>query len=136
MTAKDPQFLINPNADDSSWTPEPYQIICWPNPSRANSLWIGTVAQLVMLPGRLWTEVVRPLLRGRPLMALMCLLWFLPVSSLIWLWWGIRGDAYALKVDLQLMLRARVMTTDESLIAMALGLDEVAVPMGALTRPE
>lgn len=128
-------LLINPTMADSCWTPEPFQLINWPNPSRANSLWLGLVAPWVMLPGRLWSEVLRPLMYGMPLAALLYLFWFIPMTTLIWIYWGVRGDLFALDVDLATMTNSRMMTPDESLQAMAAGLDDVVVPMSKMPRP-
>lgn len=109
--------VINPFGKPSIWTPEPYQILCFPNENRLNSAWLGLVAPWVMLPGRLWREVLRVALLGRLLYAAKHLFWLIPYTSALWLVWGLKGHAYAVDATISQLTGARFLAPHESLIA-------------------
>lgn len=115
--AKKTITVINLFAKPSTWCPEPYQILHFPNENRWNSAWLGLAAPLVMLPGRLWNEVLRVALRGRPGYALKHLLVHIPHTSFLWLRWGLAGEAYAIDATVKQMAGARYLLPHESLIA-------------------
>lgn len=117
MPKKTTVTIINPYAKTSGWFPEPYQLLQYPNENRLNSLWLGLVAPFVMLPGRLWNEVLRVLLAGHPLSALKNLLWMIPHTSLLWMKWGIRGHAYVVYATMDQLWGARFLKPHESVIA-------------------
>lgn len=97
-------FLINPYGKKSIWMPEPYQMLCYPNPSLPNSLWLGLVAPIVLLPHRIWHEFIKCLLVGEFQTAALSALHIVS-SSLRWAAWGVTGNAYAVQASpFQLML--------------------------------
>lgn len=102
--------------------PDAHQMLDFPNPSRLHSLWLGTGANLLMLPGRLWREFLTILLRGRPIIA-VTMLGFIVLSSLLWLWWGIRGTAFAVGMSPDLMRHVRFLPPEscDQLIALGVG---------------
>lgn len=106
-------FLINPYGKKSIWMPEPYQMLRYPNPSYANSLWLGLAASIVMLPHRLWIEVLRQMLLGKFASSLQQLA-FIPVSMLLWAWWGITGKAYAVDARPGELLFSHLLTPEQS----------------------
>lgn len=105
--------------------PNAYQMVNFPNPSRVHSLWLGTGANLLMLPERLWYEFLAILLRGRPLIAL-AMLGFIVLTSLTWLWWGIRGTAFAVGMPPSLLRSVRFLQPEACDALIELG---VAKPM-------
>lgn len=97
-------FLINPYGKKSLWMPEPYQMLRYPNPSLLNSLWLGLVAPVVLLPHRIWHEFIKCMLVGEFGVAKFSARHIVS-SSLRWAWWGITGNAYAVQAHpLQLLL--------------------------------
>ena len=97
-------FLINPYGKKSIWMPEPYQMLRYPNPSLLNSLWLGLVAPIVLLPHRIWREFIKCLLVDEFQIAALSAR-HLVSSSLRWVAWGITGNAYAVQASpFQLML--------------------------------
>ena len=97
-------FLINPYGKKSIWMPEPYQMLRYPNPSLLNSLWLGLVAPIVLLPCRVWHEFIKCLLVGELQIAALSAR-HLVSSSLRWAAWGVTGNAYAVQASpFQLML--------------------------------
>ena len=123
------QFIISPLSEPSGWTPEPYQILNYPNENYLNSLWLGLVAPLVMFPTRLWNEVVRLALAGHLLLAAQMLV-FIPISSIKWLWWGVRGMAYAVNAEPKELMQAHILQPHESLMAMVAGTPQVSAAPG------
>lgn len=117
MQAKKTIVIINPFAQPSSWFPEPHQILQYPNESRANAAWLGLVAPIVMLPGRLWNEVLRVALRGHLIAAVRHLVVAIPSTSARWVWWGITGKAYAVQATPAQLDGARFLAPHESIIA-------------------
>jgi hypothetical protein len=124
--AKKTVTVINPFAKPSGWFPEPHQIITYPNESRLNSAWLGLVAPFVMLPGRIWSEVLRPALKGHFLFALKHLLLVIPGTWLIWLVEGLLGDAYAIDATPEQMKGAHYLLPPESIVATLSGQAQVA----------
>lgn len=119
-----PRYSINLINAQSIWTPEPHQMLNWPNPSRLNSLWLGLVAPLIMLPGRLWNEVIRVAARGHVGSAAV-MLGFIWSSSLLWAGWGLRGDAFALDLDPETLMWSRFLTPDQAIEALMAGDNDV-----------
>ena len=91
-------FLINPYGKKSIWMPEPYQMLRYPNPSLLNSLWLGLVAPIVLLPCRVWHEFIKCLLVGELQIAALSAR-HLVSSSLCWAAWGVTGNAYAVQAS-------------------------------------
>jgi hypothetical protein len=123
------RFLINPLVVESIWTPEPYQLFVWPNPSRLNSIWLGTVAQLVMLPGRIWTEFVMPLFLGYFFLAFWYGFWFIPTSTMKWLCAGLKGNLFAVRLPLEVAVQAELMTNEVALKFLCMGVEEPVIDM-------
>jgi len=109
-----PRYVINLLNVKSTWTPEPYQMLNWPNPNYFNSLWLGLVAPLVMLPGRIWSEVIKPARAGHIRFALNMLV-FIPKSSLLWAIWGISRQIIAPRIDPVTLRASRFMQPSEAL---------------------
>lgn len=123
------RFLINPLVAKSFWTPEPYQMVHWHNPSRLNSFWLGTIAQVVMLPGRLWHEFFLLMFMGHLRAAAWFGLWCLPVSTFAWFVLGVRGRLFAIDLPIGIIANSEVMTEEVALQFMCLGVDEVVVDL-------
>lgn len=118
--------VISPYSAPSIWFPSAWQIVNFPNENRLNSAWLGVVAPLLMLPGRLWYEFALPLLRGgNPLWLLKHLLIGIPLTTLIWLVWGLMGEAYAVPATLDQMANAVVLDPAKSLVALTLDLPQI-----------
>jgi hypothetical protein len=124
-TPKKTVTVISPFAKPSLWFPEPHQIIDYPNESRLNSAWLGLVAPFVMLPGRIWNEVLRPALRGHVLFAIKHLLLIIPATWLIWILDGLAGTAYAVKATPEQMKGAFYLDPPQSMIATLHGQEQV-----------
>jgi len=104
-------MIANLRLAPSIWCPMPHQVLDFPNPSRLQSLWIGTVAQLYMLPVRLWREFLAILLKGRPLVAALSLLYVM-WSTLLWVWWGVRGTAFGVDMPARLVSATKFLPPD------------------------
>lgn len=77
------------------WAAEPWQLCAARNPSYLNSLWLGTVWNIVLLPTRIWKELLRPLLWGR-IELFLAMLAFMPLSIAKFFWLGITGRLHSL----------------------------------------
>lgn len=112
-TEPKPIYLINLAAAPTMWDPEPWQIQKFPNPSYLNSLWIGLVWNLFLLPTRLWHEVIDTLLDGQILGALLLLV-ALPISMVRLAWLGLTCQAFGVRLGIDIVLSARFMTPREA----------------------
>lgn len=117
MTQQDdqakPRFLINAALFNLMWTPEPWQIVRFPNPSYANSLWLGTVWNFMNLPTRAWHEVIRVLFSRHALYA-PYMLWMLLYTTFRQVLWGFVGMNRAIDVPIELRIKADIMEPVEA----------------------
>jgi hypothetical protein len=120
------KYAINLLNARSIWTPEPYQMLRWPNPSRLNSLWLGIVAPLIMLPGRLWNECIRVIFAGH-LKVGLAMLGFIVSSSLEWLSWGLNGHAIAINLTPDVLAVSRFMDVDEAVADLMTGNEKLLI---------
>lgn len=100
LIARNPglQPVVNMLLAPPRWTPEPWQICAAKNPTYLNSVWIGTVWNLIMLPSRFWPELLRPLLWGQLELALRSLL-IIPTTTLGMFWFGLLGRMHSLPLS-------------------------------------
>ena len=113
-------FLINPYGKKSIWMPEPYQMLRYPNPSLLNSLWLGLVAPIVLLPYRIWHEFIKWLLVGELQIAALSGR-RLVSSSLRWAAWGVAGNAYAVQAHPSQLMLGHVLPPKDSALLSAEG---------------
>jgi hypothetical protein len=119
------RYKVNAALMPLSWTPEPWQVVYFPNPNRLNSIWIGTVWNFMLIPTRMWFEVIRLCVTPAWYITPMTLMAVL-LSSLKWVLAGFAGKLRALPIDLQTRLHSDIMTPEEAASAIKAG-DERAV---------
>lgn len=119
------RYKINAALLPLAWTPEPWQVVYFPNPNRLNSIWLGTVWNFMLFPTRLWFEVIR-LLTTKAWFLVPATLAGLMLSLPRWVWAGFCGNLRALPVDMHTRLHADIMTPAEAAAAITAG-DERAV---------
>ena len=120
QTQAPPTLYINPVMTDSTWAPEAYQIIHWHNPSYLNSLWIGLVFNFYLLPYRVLTELILPLVMGEWRVAIM-LGCYLPLTVCRWVGWGVTGMAFGLKLPIETLLEGEILSPAGVIEAMQAG---------------
>lgn len=125
---QNPTCLINPvSSTEVMWSPHVYQMVLGhKNPSYLNSLWLGTVWNLLLLPFRVAIEVLWPLFNFE--LQLMCLsLWYVPVGSFRLLASSLSGHAMGLRISCEQMVSGRVLTPAQGRGAVASGFDTVVI---------
>jgi hypothetical protein len=113
-------FELNPALARLHWTPEPYQILKYRNPSYLNSLWLGTFWNVFLLPTRLWVEVVLACIHdglGEALLGLLSLV----VSMVIRFAFGIAGFARGVDLPIETLLHCRVLDEIEAVAEIKAG---------------
>jgi hypothetical protein len=113
-TATNPNalWIINMRRAPAVWTPEPWEIQYFQNPSYLNSLWIGIVWNVVLAPWRFMHEVLKTVFEGHLLMALILLV-LLPISMVKLAFAGICGQVHAVRLPIDILLMSRLMTPSE-----------------------
>jgi hypothetical protein len=109
VTGRRFSFSVNMALAPLHWTPEVWQMRRFTNPSRANSLWLGMVWNVILLPNRLWHEFGAIAITGRVDLALLHLLIAIPGSFATFLWWGLIGKARAVRLPLDVVINAEFM---------------------------
>lgn len=102
-TEAPPRFLINPMAAKRSmWFPKVFQMAigAWPNPSYANSVWLGAIYNPLTLPIRVLTETVFSLLKFDFYKALASV-FVIPLSFVLFLILGLSGRLLAVPITLE-----------------------------------
>lgn len=123
---KQAKVLINMVLAEPFWTPEPYQIIRFRNTNKLNSLWLGTVAPIILLPTRIWHEIIMVALMGHFMHSLRMMA-FVPISMFHWFWWGVTGQAHAINQPLSVLTQSHFLSPADCLKAIAAGCDEVVM---------
>ena len=115
---KRPAYLINMALAPLAWTPECWQMRPFINPSRANSVWLGTVWNVILIPTRIWHEVLRPLLHGEVRVALFYLFLILPATVFQFLVLGLQGALRAHSLPLEVCTDAEFLEEWEAALQM------------------
>lgn len=118
-------YVVNLALAKSSWSPEAYQLVEFPNVNYANSLFVGLLTPLVTLPSRLYREVIRLALNRHLGLALVSLFIRIPFTSLCWVWWGIRGRAFGVQMPLSIIVQSKFLTPFECAADLASGESDV-----------
>jgi hypothetical protein len=118
-------YVVNLALAQSSWSPEAYQLVEFPNTNYANSLFIGLLTPVVTLPSRLYQEVVRVALKWHLGLALASLFVRIPLTSLRWAWWGIRGRAFGMQMPPDMIVQSKFLSPFECAVDLASGDGEV-----------
>lgn len=127
-----PTFVINLAWNEPSWTPETWQMmpIVFKNRSYLNSLWLGTVWQLVLLPGYLRDAMQIAWYVGL-LKGLSCLFVHIPAAILKRLVFGVLGRLNAVRLPQAILVESGFMNERAGLTA-ALSDDPTVVGHRAL----
>lgn len=113
MTQDCPRYHINMALAPLHWTPEIWQITKFVNPSVLNSLWLGTVWNLFLLPTRFWHECLVILAAGHMRLA------FAQFGVILWsFWkvftWGLNGNARAVNLPLDTIVQSTFLNAQEA----------------------
>lgn len=114
-TPTKPNLLLNPAVAALCWTPEAFQYVYFPNPRYLNSLWLGTVWNVTLLPTRIFQEVINPLLRGYLTFPLIHLFVTMPISVGVFFLRGLIGRCRAVNLPIATMATARSITPEEAM---------------------
>lgn len=116
------RYLINPVAvGPALWFPQAFQL--FPGQRRAsylNSLWLGTVYNLMILPYRFTCECLRNLFHFR-LVRLLQALWVLPLSVLLFAFYGILGQLAAVDITIEQLADSKIASDADGELMLALG---------------
>ncbi|MCY1206587.1 hypothetical protein D9M72_181600 [compost metagenome] len=108
------RFRVNMDMAPRKWDCRPYQLILHRNPSLLNSMWLGTVTNLLNMPSRLFHEVVLAFLMGGNLgFALLSLFVLVPVSTIAFFLAGLCGRVHCLPLPSEVIAVARHSTKEE-----------------------
>jgi hypothetical protein len=114
-------FSINPAVAKLQWTPEVWQMVNFHNPNYANSLWLGTAWQVILLPTRALYEVILPIILGGMFRVAMVNAAFMVVSTCQMLVMGLAGRLRGLPISLPERLMGRIMGEREAAEAIMRG---------------
>lgn len=107
------RYVLNPAVMRLTWNPEAWQVVRFMNPNYANSLWLGTVWNIALLPTRLWQEVARPALAGH--IRLACQMASrIVTTTLETAGWGLMGRARPLPVSAALLCDADILSEQQA----------------------
>lgn len=130
MTELPPRYVVNPALSTLAWTPEPWQVIIFYNPSWFNSLWLGTAWNLFVFPSRLWSEVIKTALSGRferaPFM-----LFYLLSSTCLWMLAGVLGRLRGIHVPFEVRFNSHIMNHTQAGEALKAGNSAFVIDMNA-----
>lgn len=130
-TTPPPAFIVNPSLAPTRWLADPWQLRAHRNPNYLNSVWLGTVNQVLNFPDRLWHEFLRPLLSGRLFHAFVGF-WAIALLIPAFLLLGLLGWLRAIPIDLETLLQAHVLSTKDSQRAIEAGMSQMLVRVADL----
>lgn len=107
-----PKFVINPTLVPTCWQGENWGYRAHRNKNYLNSVWLGTVWNVFLLPQRIWHSVGVPLLHGRVIAALVNVP-MVPVITLAYFCAGIIGSLKMLPYDLPTLMESYVLSEEE-----------------------
>lgn len=124
------RYKVNAALLPLNWTPEPWQVVYFPNPSLMNSIWLGTVWNVMVLPTRLYYEFFRLLFSP---------LWFLAPATLCvviggffkWIGMGFAGQLRGTKLPMEIRANAVFMLPNECVHAIHAGDDRAIIDTAA-----
>lgn len=133
------RYAINPAVAPLQWSPEPYQLVRFHNPRYWNSLWLGTVWNVALLPTRIWRNIGRP---ARAMfgsvgdgwnvavwvLTFLIMLVFTPLEVVYDFLLGVSGNLRAVPLDEFVMAYARRMSEREAYEIMKRGEYALLVP--------
>lgn len=128
---KPPRYIINPMAArEPLWLPHVWQMAVADarNPSYLNSLWLGTVYNLMLVPQRLFSETLVSLFNfqlGKCLFSLFAI----PVSVLLFLIMGLSGRLAGINVTLEQAANALILKPAEGLAALEEGFTDLVIDL-------
>jgi hypothetical protein len=127
MTEARKLFVLNPAVAALMWDPEPYQMVEFRNPHWLNSAWLGTAWNVILLPTRVWHEILKTLLVG-DLLGGLVMTANLAVSMLRQVAMGLAGRLRGVRLPIETLLAARQMSEQEAC-------DDIKSGPGVLLRP-
>ena len=107
-----PRYRVNMNFAPLVWNVESWQVVNFRNRNYLNSLWMGTVVNLLNLPTRLYYEVFVIGCKTNILIA-MFMLFQVAISTLSRTMSGLCGQLHALKAPIEVIARMRDSTDAE-----------------------
>lgn len=121
-----PKFIVNPSLAPICWIADPWQLRAHKNPNYLNSVWLGTVNQMLTLPSRLWMELLLPLLMGRLLAAVIG---FFAITLLTpgFLLLGLTGYLRVVPLTLEVICESHMMSMRDARRAIECGMTEMLV---------
>lgn len=114
------RYRINAALLPLNWTPEPWQVIYFPNPNRWNSIWLGTVWNFMLFPTRVNKEFLQVLFSAQWIYAFP-LLGAMFVGCFKWLAMGFSGKLRAVKLPAKIRMQAEFFTAEEAALAIRAG---------------
>lgn len=95
-----PRYLVNPGAiETSTWTPRIFQFVLGHScKNYLNSLWLGTVWNVLTLPFRLVEEVLQPLFNFQFTKSVFSTVGFVATVPVLF-WFGITGRLMGINVS-------------------------------------
>lgn len=136
MNIELPRYAINPQAQKRSiWTPEIYQLVLGQGcTGYLNSVWLGTIWNLILMPSRFLVEVVWNVFNFRFQQALFSLLMLLPTS--LWLvYMGLRGSLRVVPITAEIAARSIILSPEQCMTAIQRGYTDVIVDLDKLPDP-
>jgi hypothetical protein len=133
LALKPPRYAISPAAQVGSvWVPEVFQLVVnYQNPNYLNSLWLGTVWNLGVIPYRVFREFLVALFHFRFGVALLSI-FVIPASALLIFVKGVLGKVRAHCVPLELVQQSVLLSKYESDTAFSRGHKEVVIDLDTI----
>ena len=107
------RWRVNMAYAPTVWQAEAWQLVRHRNPNWLNSIWLGTVVNVLNLPTRVLQEVLLMALRSNLLLAAFFAV-FVPVSALWHLLIGLAGRLSAVSAPPQVIASLRATTPEEA----------------------
>ena len=133
--ARPPKYVLNPQAQSSKWTCDIYQLASKNrNRNYLNSLWLGTVWNLFILPYRFLKEPCTLLVRGHYRMMWLSLL-MLPMS--VWKMFvaGVSGNLIAMDITIEQAVNGVTLRDGPAFEMIERGITEAVIDMSKVPFP-
>lgn len=122
-----PQYIVNPMAAKKQcWFPDTHQLIGgYTNPNYLNSLWLGIIYPMVLLPLRL-LNCINALLQLRFAVFFAILLSF-TIGTIKMVWSGIQGKLMAVDIEFDIAVRSIILKPEQAQTAIAKGYNNLVM---------
>lgn len=128
-----PKYLINPDRCETRWMGDDWNLYIWTNRSWINSVWLGTVVNLLCVPQRVFHKIVVPLFLGDLAMAFKGL-WSVPLITFALLVFGPLKQVRAIPYPRHVVGDAKILSETEAERAALAGIDVPLLEIDSLGR--